>query len=167
MNRPLLHKSLMVFGLMMLLLIPLSMIKGVVYERQLRRDSVVMEIAQTFTGEQTVTGPFIVVPYKETVTDEKTFTADGKVQTVAKDRLVQHYKYLLPEELRIDGEVRTEERYRGIFTVPVYTARLGVRSTFRLAEHLGIAENPQKVVWGRRMSSSGSAMSGAFSGRLP
>jgi len=149
MNRPLLYKSLTILALMTLLLIPLAMIKGLVYERQIRRDSVVTEIAQTSTGEQTVTGPFIVVPYKETVTEEKTFTVNGEVRTVTKDHNVQHYKYLLPEELHIDGKVRTEERYRGIFAVPVYTAHLRVHGTFTLAEHLGIAENPHKIVWGQ------------------
>lgn len=58
------------------------------------------------------------------------FTRFSYVQTVTKDRFVQHYQYLLPEELTIEDEVRTEERYRGIFTVPVYTARLRLRSTF-------------------------------------
>ncbi len=149
MNRPLLYKSLTILALMTLLLMPLSMIKGLVHERQIRRDTVVTEIAQTSTGEQTVTGPFLVVPYKETITEEKTFTVNGVVQTVTKDRVVQHYKYLLPEELTIDGEVRTEERSRGIFTVPVYTARLRLRSTFALAAHLDIAENPQKITWGQ------------------
>lgn len=149
MNRPLLYKSLAILALMVVLLIPLSMIKGLIYERQTRRDAVVNELAQTFTGEQTVTGLFLVIPYKETITEEKTFTVNGTVQTVTKDRLVQHHKYLLPEELTIDGAVQTEERYRGIFTVPVHTARLRMRSMFTLVEHLGIAENPQKIAWGQ------------------
>lgn len=84
MNRPLLDKSLAILALMVVLLIPLSMIKGLIYERQTRRDAVVNELAQTFTGEQTVTGPFLVIPYAEHVHAGRTSWHRGKP---AKDRL--------------------------------------------------------------------------------
>ncbi|MBN2419199.1 MAG: inner membrane CreD family protein, partial [Deltaproteobacteria bacterium] len=51
--------------LILLLLIPTVMIQNLIRERQSRRDSVISEINQKWGGSQTITGPFITVPYKD------------------------------------------------------------------------------------------------------
>ena len=64
-------KILSVGILIAFLLIPSSMISSLMRERKLRRDSVVQEISQKWGNRQTITGPFLTVPFKIFYTDEK------------------------------------------------------------------------------------------------
>ena len=57
--------------LILLLLIPAGMIQNLISERQLRRDSVVKEISQKWGDCQTITGPFITVPFKKYYKDKE------------------------------------------------------------------------------------------------
>ncbi len=71
-------RSVVVAVLALLMLIPLSMVSGVVRERHGLYRIVLNDIAGTWGGQQIIKGPVLVVPYvekhilKETVTDEKT-----------------------------------------------------------------------------------------------
>ena len=56
--------------LILLLLIPAVMIQNLIKERQQRRNSVVTEINRKWGGSQTITGPFITVPYKSFYSDK-------------------------------------------------------------------------------------------------
>jgi len=49
--------------LILLLLIPAGLIQNLIHERQSRRDSVVSEISDKWGEIQTLTGPFITVPF--------------------------------------------------------------------------------------------------------
>ena len=84
MQKTLLHKFLMIGGLMLLILIPLSMINGVINERERNRDFVVSNISKSSTGAQRLDGALVVVPYKETVQREVEEYQEGELQTVVK-----------------------------------------------------------------------------------
>jgi inner membrane protein len=128
MKRTMTKKMLVIGGLVLLLLIPLMMIEGVVQERSSYRDEARRSIAQSWTGEQKVVGPLLVVPYKEyykqKVWDEK--LKQYQVETHHWDRLL----YLAPERLQVEGEVVTDERSRGLYTIPVYTSALTLSGHF-------------------------------------
>ena len=79
--------------LILLLLIPAAMIQNLVSERQSRRDSVVKEISQKWGDSQTITGPFITIPFQTFFKDN-----DGKTQ------FNLNYLHILPETLDITGE---------------------------------------------------------------
>ncbi len=64
MSRLLLGKFAVIATLVVLLLIPLSMVSGLISERDMRRQSVINEVQQTTSGAQRVTGPVLVIPYK-------------------------------------------------------------------------------------------------------
>ena len=145
MQKTLLHKFLMIGGLMLLILIPLSMINGVINERERNRDFVVSNISKSSTGAQRLDGALVVVPYKETVQREVEEYQEGELQTVVKTFTEQRYKYFLPELLDISGDIQTEKRYRGIYEVPVYTANLKLKGHFTIPKHLGITENLSNI----------------------
>lgn len=109
-------------AMMVLLWIPLSLVDGLVRERQGRQQVVTAEIGQTWGGRQTITGPILVVPYLFTVI-ERVAGEDTRVTRTG------HF-YVLPEHLRITARVAPELRYRGIFKAPVYRADLGFRGRF-------------------------------------
>jgi inner membrane protein len=54
--------------------------------------------------------------------------------------------YLLPDELTIEGELLTEERRRGIYAVPVYTARLRITGSLPVVELAG-AYDDLEILW--------------------
>ena len=149
MQRKLFFKFLTIGSLMLLLLVPLSMIGGVIKDRQSHRSIAFESIAQSWTGPQQVKGAMIVVPYQERVMEdvdvyEKTIR---QTVTVQKERKYQRYKYLLPDTLLVNGRIDTEERYRGIYKVPVYTAKLKLTGQFNLKNISEVLPKKANVTW--------------------
>lgn len=149
MQRKLFFKFLTIGSLMLLLLVPLSMIGGVIKDRQYHRTVAYDSIAQSWTGEQQLQGAMIVVPYQKRVMEdvdvyEKTIR---QTVTVQKERTYQRYKYILPETLNVNGRIDTEERYRGIYKVPVYTAKLKIAGQFKIKNISEILLSKPNITW--------------------
>ncbi len=147
MQKAIIYKFLAIGGLSLLLLVPLSMISIVISERDSYRDGVIKDIAESWTGSQKITGLVFVAPYKEKVKLEVDINDGRKDKTVLKERTLKKYKYFLPEDLTINGDITTEERYRGIYKVPVYLADLKLEGHFSIPKMLGITENIQNITW--------------------
>jgi inner membrane protein len=113
-------KVIVVGFLMIVMLIPLSMVHGMIKERTSRRDEVVTEVSRTWSNPQVAGGFSLSVPYTVTSTNDY-----GKPVTT--ERVAR----FLPETLAIDGRLATEFRHRSLFEVPVYTAHLTMNGTFR------------------------------------
>ncbi|MEN8171070.1 MAG: cell envelope integrity protein CreD [Pseudomonadota bacterium] len=146
MKRTMTKKMMVIGGLILLLMIPLMMIEGVVKERSNYRDEARRSIAQSWTGEQKFIGPLLVVPYKEFY---KKKVWDAKLEEY---QLQTHHwnrkLYLAPEKLTLKGDVTTDERSRGLYTIPVYSSELVVSGYFnnlRLLEVL--KQSKHKIEW--------------------
>ena len=113
-------KVMVVGFLMIVMLIPLGMIHGLIYERTTRRDDVVSEVSRTWSNKQVAGGFILSVPYTVSSTNDY-----GKPITI--ERVAR----FLPETLAIDGRLVPEFRHRSLFDVPVYTAHLTMNGTFR------------------------------------
>jgi inner membrane protein len=124
--------------LSLLMFIPLGMIQGLIGERQALRDGVIREIARESVDMQQVTGPIIIVPYKQRVVDLVTEEKDGKTTTTRRERTLDGRLALMPERLRIDGALVPEERHRGIYKAILYDATLAVDGRFVIPRHFGI-----------------------------
>src|SRR5262245_16677027 len=109
--------------LVLLLLIPLAQISDVIDERASRRDAAVLEVTEKWGGEQSLTGPVLVVPYTHRWSET---TSKG----VEVSRSEIRHAYFLPERLDVTGQVDAEERARGIFSVQVYAVDLRVSGAF-------------------------------------
>ncbi len=135
-------KILIIAFLLLLLLWPILMFRGLVQEREQRRHEVESEIMQSWGGELTVAGPFLSVPYIS-----RSLDANGKrVETVQTARF-------LPETLRVDGRLLPEKRSRGMYEVTVYAATLAVSGTFRLPDFSGWRINPADILWSQAVLS--------------
>jgi inner membrane protein len=106
--------------LVLILLIPTSMLTSLVNERQSMRDDATAEVSSKWGSEQTIGGPVISVPY--TIRIKNT---DGSVSEETQ------YAHFLPDDLKISGTVNPEKRYRGIYVVVLYNARLKVSGNFK------------------------------------
>jgi inner membrane protein len=111
-------KILFIAFLILVLLIPLGMIEGLISERSQLYEGARADIARSSGQAQTIGGPILVVPFA--------YTRYVNGQSV----IVMDEIYVLPERLEISGSAESEERRRGIYKIPVYTARLSATGTF-------------------------------------
>jgi inner membrane protein len=112
-------KSFFIGFLILVLLIPTFSIMFLVHDREGRRDEVVKEVSSKWASSQTLTGPFLVVPYFVQEKDDKGAISQRK-----------EYVYILPEELVINGKITPQLKHRSIFQVPVYNSELNLSGSF-------------------------------------
>ena len=103
--------KLILIGLLsIILLIPQQLILHMVSERNATSREAEEEVEQMWSASQRVIGPVVRIPGKNNFKQV----------------------YLLPEELRVKGDVRTENRHRGNFDVTVYTADLTLDGSLQI-----------------------------------
>lgn len=146
MKRTMTIKMMAIAALVMIMMIPLTLIKDVVRERSHYREEVRQSIAESWTGDQTLVGPLLVVPYKEYYT---TKVWDVKLkQYQSETNYWERQLYIAPEKLTIVGDVATDERSRGIYAIPVYTSELAISGHYgnqRMQEVLKQTQN--RIEW--------------------
>lgn len=125
MRRSLTFRAVVVGVLVLLLLIPLSMVTDLVYEREARKAEVETEVSGAWGGPQVITGPVIDVPYDVPVNVP---VGDGSGRT--ETRLETRYAHFLPEQLRVEASLLPERKHRSIYTVAVYEARCALSGSF-------------------------------------
>ncbi|TRX75134.1 cell envelope integrity protein CreD [Pseudomonas mangiferae] len=123
--------------LILLLMIPLTMIDGLVTERQRLRDGVLTDIARSSSYAQQLNGPLLVVPYRKRLTVWNT-REDGS--RYAQEQEVAGRLYLLPERFAVDGRLTTEARYRGIYQARLYHGVNRFSGQFAVPERFGLSE---------------------------
>ncbi len=114
--------AIIVIGL--LLLIPTTMIKDLIRERENTQKRAIYEVSSKWGEEQTLTGPFITVPYDRYV---KQYSKKDSADIIIK---VKEYIHFLPSELSVNGDVNPERRYRGIYEIVVYNSALNISGSF-------------------------------------
>ena len=138
MQKTLLVKALIVFGLMLLIGLPLLMIQETIKERIEFRQEAVNSIAADSVREQTIIGPILVIPYTEQY-DERVEVAGGDdksqdvkvpVRTELLRRTAQRRLLVYPNNLLIDGSIDADRRHRGIHQVLVYSGQHGFKGDF-------------------------------------
>jgi len=113
-------KLLIITILMLLLLIPASMIKSIIYERESLSNQTVIEVSNKWAGSQQINGPILSIPLIYEYKD------GGKSYETTK------YLHILPEELNINGNISPEKLKRGIYEVVVYKSKLALKGQFLL-----------------------------------
>ncbi len=128
MQKALFIKLALISGLIVMLMIPIGLIDGVVRDRTDYRHQARADIERSWTGPQRVIGPLLVLPFREETQREVWDEALQRNRTVTQRET--HHLLVLPETLHINGDIRTEERRRGLYKVPVYTSNLQVSGRF-------------------------------------
>jgi inner membrane protein len=120
-------KIIMLAVLVLLLLIPLNMIKGLVWERSRTAEVAEKDIMEAWGAELLEGGPVLRIPGIRTVESRTKTEKDGEVVSVTE------YPFILavtPETLNVKADFKTEIRKRGIFSVPLFYGELGINGTF-------------------------------------
>ena len=132
--------KLTVIGLLgLLMLIPLGMIQSKIGERALFQLDAANSIQQSWTGPQTVMTPVLVIPYS--ITEKKASTISNGFIVDNGERNVQKYRLLHPDQVSVDGEIKTHTLARGIYEVPVYRTRLTMSGEFKRARIEGALDD--------------------------
>ena len=137
-------KMMTIGFLVLILLIPTAMISSLMKERQARRNQVVAEISSKWGNAQTITGPYLTIPYTETVLDAQ-----------KRERIRTRYLHILPDRLQVSGKVDTEVRYRSIYEAILYTARLDLSGVFTMPNLTQSEINPDHLLWDKALFSLG------------
>ncbi len=132
----LLIKGLLIGFLILLMLIPAVLIKNLVQERFRRQQEVIDEVGRSWAGAQTVGGPVLILPYN--------FTYEGPGKKPVTIRKLAH---ILPESLRIDGDISPESRERSLYKVTLYSSRLKLSGSFGPAPLARLGIQPAQVIW--------------------
>jgi inner membrane protein len=120
-------------------LIPSSMISGIINERESRRYEAVVEVVSKWAGYQTMCGPVLTVPYT-------IWSRDSTGKILSK---YEEYIKILPESLHVSGVINPEIRYRGIYEVVVYGAKINIGGSFSRPDLQAMNIEEPAVHWQR------------------
>lgn len=130
-------KIIAIVIIVLLLLIPAVMIRGLIDEREYRQQEAIDEVSSKWANQQTIKGPFISIPYYKYVKEKKNKDTDEKGNSVEGETVeekvvrLKEYIHLLPTELDVRGEIFPEKRSRGIYDVVVYRSQIKLSGSFR------------------------------------
>lgn len=139
-------KIVVIAVLTLLLLIPLMLIRDVIDERSGYRYQVRNDITQSWTGEQMMIGPILVIPYRETY-QVKVWNKKLEKDEL-EDRTLNKKLMIAPEQLSINGAVKTESRVRGIYSIPVYRSQLKITGNYSVAKLSAQVNSKNTIEWG-------------------
>ena len=131
--------------LILLMFIPILFVSEIINDRANYNRSTRDSVGQEWGGRQLISGPVLVVPVQETVTlrekqpvldpasglqklddnDKPVFRHVDVQKTINRDPV-----YLYPNRFVTSIDTTTQERHRGIFTVPVYSAAAEMQFDF-------------------------------------
>ena len=118
-TRTITFKFIMVGLISLILLIPVSWVKGLILEREQRSEEVFTEISSIWGNEQKISGPWLTIPY-----------VDYEIKNGESVMIMQNMHFL-PEDLSVEAKLKPEIRYRGIFKVVVYSSEVVISGEFK------------------------------------
>lgn len=140
--------KILILGVMALILfLGTFLVRSLISERQDHRSSAVHFFEQSWGREQTITGPFLSIPYRVRSTEGKIFI---------------QYAHLMPKTLKLDCDIAAEKRSKGIYEVQLYKAHQVYEGSFDLSELNNISMPSNDFLWERASICFGFTDASAF-----
>ena len=114
-------KGLITGGLILLMLIPTMFITSLISEREVRQMEVVKDVSSKWAAAQTISGPYLFIPYQKKEKD-----SDGK------EKVITEPLVFLPENLEVNGNMLPEQRLRSIYKVLLYKSSITGKGNFEI-----------------------------------
>lgn len=129
-------KVLIIGFIILVLMIPSMMIHELIRERSSRKIEVTNEVSSKWGQLQTITGPYIVIPYMEELkyTNQASEWREQKL-------------YYFPQTMETSGNLTPVIRKRSIFEVMLYESQLNISGTFADPDLTSLKIDPDKVLW--------------------
>lgn len=118
-------KGIIIAVVTVLMLIPITMVESLIYDRAVLKKDVTEEISSKWGGEQTIVGPVLVVPYNA----HRLIGKSTKVGEMEYETTIE-YAYFLPDLYNVDSKINVEERSRSIYNTLVYQTENKISGTF-------------------------------------
>lgn len=131
-NQTLTAKIAIVVVLTLLMLIPIGMVKSLIKEREGNKQAEQTEMGSRWGGRQLLTGPVLVLPYKQDINEKNA---------------PSNFIYCLPEEYNITGDLKPEERTRGIQKILSYQSAMHIDGKFIFPDCSEIGVDASLVLW--------------------
>ncbi len=131
--------------LTVILLIPLSFIKSLIYERMDRQQEVVSEINKKWGKEVLLYGPILKVPYKKHNVSETYNAKTGKKKQ--KSIVSIEYAYFFPKKLDIKSTINPQEKQRGIYKTAVYKSAIDISGSFTKPDFSERDIKDENILW--------------------
>jgi inner membrane protein len=130
-DRPLAGKFVVVGLIVVGLMIPLSMLRGLIAERSQMRNQAVATVAKGWGGCLTAGGPMLRIPF-----DVERKSRTGEISSES------HQLFILADDLKVRATLdRTTTRRVGIYGVPVYLVHINLDANFKMSDVLAAAES--------------------------
>jgi inner membrane protein len=140
-------KLLLVCLIGLALVIPLTMVYALVWDRQSQSQTAQTAINAGWGGPQVLAGPLIAVPFRTTETQNET-AADGK--TITRTVEVEKLLYISPNGNMVMTSVRPGERRKSIYRSVLYEAQVRGHAAFALPPDLPrFGVRPTDLIWDR------------------
>ena len=123
----------------LVLLIPTSMIRSLITEREATQNEAIKEVSSKWAEQQTISGPFVSIPYYRYV---KEVSSNDSAEKIVQ---VKDYLHILPSQLNISGNINPEKRYRGIYEIVVYNSKLEISGTFNKFDLAALDIQPKDI----------------------
>jgi len=132
MFKSMLAKKIIFLGFsIVVVLIALWLIEQLIQDRLSYKEEARESIANSWSGEQQIYGPILIVPFTYLANESYRDKEDDKYYSKRVER--ESTLYLVPEHIQFDATMTTQERSKGIFSFPVYTAEIKVAGEFDLS----------------------------------
>ncbi|HQW25999.1 MAG TPA: cell envelope integrity protein CreD [Saprospiraceae bacterium] len=131
-----LFKVITIGFLILVLMIPSVMINELVRERSSRKMEVTNEVSSKWGQLQTITGPYIVIPYMEELKYANQ-PSEWREQKL----------YYFPQILETTGDIIPVVRKRSIFKVMLYESNINISGSFPYPDLKALKITPDKVLW--------------------
>lgn len=131
-NQTLTAKIAIVVVLTLLMLIPIGMVKSLIKEREGNKQAEQTEMGSRWGGRQLLTGPVLVLPYKQDINERNA---------------PSNFIYCLPEEYNITGDLKPEERTRGIQKILSYQSAMHIDGKFIFPDCSELGVDASLVLW--------------------
>jgi len=106
--------------LVLLLLIPMAMIKGIISDRENQRERAISEVSNKWAGKQLLKGPILTIPMKYERKGSK------GLKTCIK------YFHVLPKTYDVKGTITPKKLRRGIYEIVVYESSIKTKGDFEI-----------------------------------
>lgn len=133
--------------LALLLLIPLSMVRSLLSERQSRRFDAVANITGTWGESQTLIGPVLVVPYRIPVKTRREQRVEDQIKSVEEISWSTAHACFLPTNLNVVGSLDPSILHRGIYEAAVYRGTFSLTGAFSPPDFGEWKVDPANILW--------------------
>lgn len=120
-------KAVVIAVLTLLMLIPISMVRSLVEERENVKQSVKNNVDAKWGGHQHITGPILVLPFS--------------------DSSSLKYAYFLPKTINIKGDIKAEQQADGMYKIPCYQSNLKIDGYFDKPDFEKLGLRLEQIKW--------------------